>query len=170
MSGFRIGRSHARHFYPESPRGGATSAFARNFASGPTDDTVITGGAGTQIPWSAIDVGAPGVNVQITPQTTGVIRITAVVVVGNVSTDPATVGTVQINVQVNNVVLVRPNFEQFSVDINGFKSIQIVAETAALPIGVPVNIQVLATLVDGTLNVTSESSTVEAQEVSTATG
>lgn len=164
---FRIGHKNARHFYPER-RSGTPVTFARNFAAGPTDDTGISG-AGTQIPWEVVDVGSPGVNVPITPQTTGVIRVTAVVVVKNVSTDPQTIGGVQIDAQVNGVTIGIPLAEQFSIDINGSKSIQLVAETDALPIGVAANIQILVTSSDH-LAVSAGSSTVEAQEVSVATG
>lgn len=169
---FRIGRSAASHFYPESPRGSSVpTEFARNFAAGPTGDTLVIGGDGTQIPWSVIDVGGPGTDVPITPQSTGIIRITAVVVIGNTSTDPQTVGIVQISALIDGVTPVAvPIAEQFSIDINGFKSIQLVAETPALPVGVTATIQILATLIAGTLVVVDSSSTVEVQEVSAATG
>lgn len=167
---FRIGHKNARHFYPE-PRGGVPVTFARNFAAGPPSDTLVVGGDGTQIPWSVIDSGAPmGPDVPITPQSTGVIRVTSVVVVQNISTDPAIEGIVQLDVQVNGVSIGIPVAEQFTITINGLKSIQIVAETSALPIGVTSNIQVLTTLVDGALRVIEGSSTVEVQEVSVATG
>jgi hypothetical protein len=50
---FRIGRSRAQHSYPTA-RTTAMFPLARNFASGPKDETDITE-AGTLVPWSAID-------------------------------------------------------------------------------------------------------------------
>jgi hypothetical protein len=57
MSGFRIGRKSAQHFYPESSRASALSLFARNFATGPKFSTALAPDA--QIPWNSIDADVP---------------------------------------------------------------------------------------------------------------
>lgn len=54
MGEFRIGRKHARHVYPDNSRAAALALFARNFASGPAENTTISGG-GIQIPWNAVE-------------------------------------------------------------------------------------------------------------------
>lgn len=57
MGGFRIGRKHAVHTYPES-RTATTVPYARNFASTPKEDFALTD-VETPIPWDRIDGGAP---------------------------------------------------------------------------------------------------------------
>lgn len=142
---------------------------ARNFASGPATDTAVAVGGGTQLPWSAIGVGTPpDVDVPITPQTSGVILVTGVIVVENSSGAPV---DVIVRVQVGNVSMAVPASETFSVDANGFKALRIVAETAALTIGTPATIQILAIAsAGGVIRFSGQSSTLDVQEVPVATG
>ena len=172
MGEFRIGRKSAQHFYPERARGTAL-ALARNFASGPEDDTGIVGGGGTQIPWSAIASGAPaGVHVPITPKSTGIILVVAVFTAKNSSSDPVVLDTIQLNVQINDVSMTIPATVQHTiVDAQDTQAIQVMAKTSALPIGVTANISILATQIAGSnLSVLSGTATLELQEVSDATG
>jgi len=167
---FRIGRAYARHVYDERRGGGsAASPFARNFAAGPTLTTSIAAGGGTQIPWEVIDSGAPaGVDVPITPQSTGVVRISGVISLKN-STGSAVAA--QVEVQVNDVSLTFPNAENATVDADGFEAIPFLAEATGLTIGVTVNVQILV-IAGGSdaISAVAESSTLDVQEVAVATG
>lgn len=81
MGEFRIGmggsNARAQHVYPDNPRAAALGLFARNYATGPKVNAVISGG-GIQIPWNAIDstglafgIAAGGVTVSIPGNVTG---------------------------------------------------------------------------------------------------
>lgn len=171
MGEFRIGRVFARHTYPEPRRGGGASAgaFARNFASGPASETTITV-PGVQVPWAAIDVGSPGTDVPITPQSTGIIRIDGAITLKNHSGDSV---VVVVSAQVNGVDLPFPLAESISIPTNSFAVVPILAETTALPVGTPVNIQILVASDDSDtdeITIVLESSTLGVQEVSAATG
>lgn len=171
MGEFRIGRKYAQHSYPEPRRGGASATpFARNFAAGPGSETNITV-PGVQVPWSAIDVGAPGVNIPITPQSTGIIRIAGALTIKNHS--GSNVVTVLVNPQVAGVSLAFPLGDEVTLPINALAVIPILAETSALTIGVQALIQVLVSSEDADVNQISielESSTLDVQEVAVATG
>jgi hypothetical protein len=173
---FRIGRKFAQHTYPEQRRAtGAVVPFARNFASGPELVQAIAAGGGTPIQWDVIDSGAatPSPDVPITTQTTGIVLITGVIELKNVSGSPVDahveviVGGVPLDVPFNEVVTIQGSFA------DTFAAIPIVAETTALqtPVGVATNIQVLVIASNSdVLSAVAGSCTLNLQEVSVATG
>ena len=166
MGEFRIGRRYAQHSYPDAPRVPTLAPLARNFATGPKVGTAVAA-AGTQVPWNSIDFGPDGVDVQITPQTTGLVRVSAVIAVGN--SDVAQ-RNVQVQVQIGNVTVPLPVSDQVTVAANGLEAIPFLIELS-LPVGVPSQIQILVTAeVDGQISLSQESSSMELQEVSIATG
>jgi hypothetical protein len=182
MGEFRIGRTFARHSYPDTPRGGGAFAFARNFAKGPgTEGAQPITDTGTQILWGTIDVPATppnSANVAITPHVTGVVRVHGVVSVQNTSGADAVV-TVQ--VRVNGVTVSTPAPEttvraanSSAEDENGFAAIPFLAEltaTEGLVIGTYAEIQILVTAItNGSLGLTVNDSTLEVQEVPVSTG
>lgn len=165
-----IGR-RGRETYPEAPRGGSGGAsFARNFASGPKGDTPIST-EGNKIQWNAVDAGLPPTpaDVPITPITSGVLLITGVIMVNNTGDTSV---AVLINVQVENVSLPVPVTLGSTVEPGEGMAIPFMYETTPTdtPVGVTKNIQVLVTAsVDG-VSLLDQSSVIEVQEVSVATG
>ena len=87
-----VGRTGSRrvYSYPETPRGGGATAFARNSAVGPLGGTLAITQAGVLIPWGPIEsVGTvpPGTtDVPITPRVTGVVRVICTILVQNLDT------------------------------------------------------------------------------------
>jgi hypothetical protein len=157
--------------YPERRRSGA-ELFARNFAAGPEFPTpvAIATDPGTQVPWAVIESGAPaGVNVPITPRSSGIIRITGVVVVKSSS---EIVEIVNLEVEINGTAISIPQFEAQSILDGGFATIPFVTEnTSFLPIGVVANVSVRVTASsDDVLQLRPASSTIDVQEVPAATG
>ena len=155
------------HGYPDNPRAAALALFARNFASGPGTDTAVTT-AGTLVPWSAIDSGAPaGTDVPITPRSTGVVRISGVLSLSCISEGNE---WVQLLVQVGGVAQAIPAVEKDTVSAGGFTAVPFLAEVT-LPIGVAANIQIkLNPRVNDTVTIVADSCTIEVQEVPVATG
>jgi len=166
MGEFRIGRSRAQHSYPEPRFGGAAAQiFARNFASGPELLTALDLG-GTQVPWNAISSGAaPGTNVPITPQTTGVLLISGVITVKN---NEAAAQSVRI--AVNGVPVTVPTFESTLVASLDSLAIPFLVEAPAVAVGVTWNIAILVTPSGNNMNLLAEESAIEIQEVPVATG
>lgn len=166
---FRIGRAYAKHTYPESRGSGASAgAFARNFATGPSS-TVDILSTGTALPWTAIDVGGSGTEVPITPENTGVLRISGVICVKNSSGVDTVDATVTI--LVNDVTIPLPEFDKASVTPNGFESIPFLAEVTGLTVGVGATVSIVVfASADGALHFGVSSSSIEVQEVSVATG
>lgn len=163
--------------YPETPRGGGLSALARNFASGPGQQTAITQ-AGIQIPWGSIDVSgsAPEVHsVPITPQVSGEIVIRAALGVQNTSGNPA---VVIVEVQLNGVSVLIPLHEEFTVpttngggeETNGFVEVPVLTKFT-IPVGTTAQIQIKVTaLTADVLSLTANNSTLEVEEVLPSTG
>jgi len=166
---FRIGRKYAQHTYPEPRRSGGVTPdeFARNFAVGPATDTDIT--TTTPLPWSDVDVGAPGNSVTITPESTGVVRVLAVMTFKN----PSGADTVDAVVQIllDGVAQAFPNNETFTVPINGGLVVPMLVELDGLNVGqaYAIGIQV-STSDSATLRIVQESSSIEVQEVEESTG
>jgi hypothetical protein len=164
-------RRYARETYPETGGAAGEAGLARNSALGPAGSPVFITGAGVQIPWSTIDVGAPGVEVPITPQSTGIIRITAMVGVENVTDDVvATPVTVQLDglgpvaVFASATVLPDESAEiPFTIDLWG---------AHALPVGVTTNISLLVKFVGAaeTVQLDLNRSSIDIQELPAATG
>jgi hypothetical protein len=177
MSEF-VGRTGANrvYSYPEGPRGAGTppQLFARNFASAPDTQTLVDADPGSQIIWNSMDVGtAPSADVPITPAVTGIIRVAAVICLKNTSSDPQVLSGVQAIVQVGNppVDTLIPFLERASIDIGEAVVIPILTETAPQPIGVPTSISILLIAGDaGAISLVSQSSSLDIQEVSAATG
>jgi hypothetical protein len=165
---FRIGRKHAQHTYPENRGGAAAALFARNFAEGPLINTTITDG-GIQIPWAFVESGAPaGVNVPITPRSSGILRISGVIVIASTAEVDRVVSLV---VQVNGASMSVPLTEANTVTAGGFEVVAFATETLALPIGPTYNVQIfLNASAPDELLVEARSSTIEVQEILAATG
>lgn len=105
MGEFRIGRTRAQHSYPES-RQNTTVPYARNSALFVKTSMVLTG-TPAPIPWSLIEsTFAGGVNVPITPKTTGLVLLTGMVTI--VNTDSGHVARVLLNIKVGAFVLAAP--------------------------------------------------------------
>jgi hypothetical protein len=168
MGEFRIGRKHASHTYPDTPRGAGALSFARNFAIGPNTPTTITTG-GVQVPWDIIESGAsPGVNVPITPRVTGRMLFAGVIQVTNNDDVPV---TISVQVQVQGSTLLVPLVQE-TVDANGEAAIAFeILSLALFTVGVPRNISVLVTAsADVDVVLTTDNSTIEIEEKPFATG
>ncbi len=110
------------------------------------------------------DASSGVVDVPITPRATGVVRIMGVVTVSNASGSTI---SAQIVVQVGGVALPVPAALQTVIPNNGIAAIPFLAETE-LPIGSTSNIEIFVTGSGGTI--LTDSSSIEVQEVSVATG
>lgn len=157
--------------YPEAKHSGPGGTFARNFATGPKTDFSFDN-TGAVVSWNEIDAGpAAGEDVQITCLSTGIVLIQGVLTVGNSSGDPSEV-TVQIGI--NGIsILPFPQDERFTVPAGQLKAVPFLVETIAAdtPVGTPTNINVVLTASSGTtLFLVADSSSVNVQEVSVATG
>lgn len=152
------------HSYPETGRGGgALSAFARNFATGPKTSPSVGG----QLEWNSIDVGTdPSTDIPITARSTGILIISGVIGISNTSGAPV---LVTVAVQVDGGTIGPTSF-QATVPDGSFLAIPFLVETtpADTPVGELHNIQVLLSG-DGA-NTPTESSSISIQEVSVATG
>jgi len=167
MGEFRIGRSYAKHSYPES-RQNTTVPLARNFAIGPLTSTAVTTG-GTQVPWSDIESGAtPGVDVPITPASSGTIQLTGVIEVNN-GTESGV--NVQVQVQLAGTTSPLPATEKVTAP-PGFSAIPLLTEwITALPLGTTAKFEVLVTAAsNGAITLVAQSSSFEVKEVPPATG
>ena len=171
MGEFRIGmggpNARAQHVYPDNPRAAAISAFARNYATGPKIGQAI-GPGGLSVPWNAVDAGTPPTtaDVPITARATGIVLVTGVVTLSN-STGGDVVATVTVHVD---GVAVSTPFAAGTVPNNGNAAIPFMAETdpSLTPVGATHQIEIF---IDGNgLELESDGSVVDVQEVSVATG
>ncbi|MGH3303685.1 MAG: hypothetical protein ACRDOK_18800 [Streptosporangiaceae bacterium] len=168
MGEFRIGRKFASHSYPDARRD-TTQPFARNYALGPTTSTDVTM-AGTLVPWTVIESGAPpGTDVPITPKTSGIIQADGVICIKNSSATPQ---NVQLLVLVNSVAITPENEAVTIAADPGYMAIPFIAEDPNLrPIGTPVNVTIKLTAnADGVITMALLSSSLRVQEVPPATG
>lgn len=171
-----VGRTGSKrvYSYPETPRTASALALARNFAYGPGTTTSI-GTSATPVPWNAIGVGSPGINVPITPRVTGLVRVSGVICVKSLS---GIQESVNVQVVVNGVPLLSPFFEVPTVEAGGAIAIPILTEIdvftnggSQLPLGATANVQiVLSASNDGVLELATQSSSLELQEVLAETG
>ncbi len=148
--------------------------YARNFATGPVDGStnIAITGDGTALPWNLPDVGTPGINVQITPKSTGIILITGVITVKNSSEN---VVNISLKVKVNGVFIAAPFGEETTIDNNddGFGILPVLAEVKGLTIGTPIDVEFwcLSSASDpADCSYVMASSSIEIQEVLAATG
>lgn len=166
MSEFRSGNKAKSHPYPATPRASAAAGagpFAENFAIGPGPDVFAAPG-GTSIPWTALAVGAPGVNVPITPLSSGNIIISAVVSLRNVGV--ADQDDVFVKLQANGVDITGDL--QISMDASQARVVPLLMRiTGAL--GVPINISAVVTGA-ADISIDAGNSTLEVHEAPTATG
>lgn len=166
-----VGRTGSKrvYSYPTQPRfANLEGPFARNSASGPTTDTPIVT-TGTQVNWDDIaSTGAGGVNIPITPKSTGIIRVTGmfeVTCAGEGEVD------VEINIQIGGVTFPIPEDPIITVRPGGGVMIPFVIVLSGFTVGATTNIQMLLTAeVDSALTLEGQSSVVDVQEVSIATG
>jgi hypothetical protein len=168
MSEFRSGNKAKSHPYPATPRfSGASGAgpFAQNFANGPGAD-VFAAPAGTSIPWTALAVGAAGINVPITPKTSGNVIITTAVALRNIGVDDQ--DDVFVKVQIGGVDVDPPGNVQISMDPSQARVVTLVVR-AVLPVGVLANVSVVVTG-DTDISIDVGNSTIEIHEAPTATG
>jgi len=168
--------------YPTSRGVGTNNDFARNYATGPTDQTdVVSTGVGTQVPWEIIASGAPaGTAVPITPLSTGIVRISGVLSLKNTSNDPAAAGSVEVQVSINNVVLSSPVpifTNTVGIGSGGnttaLEAVPFLIETTAIqtPVGVLADVRIHVTAnADNLIVILSEGSSLDLQEVSAPTG
>lgn len=160
--------------YPETPRGGGLAALARNYAVGPSDPQAIAA-AGTQITWGTVDVAGFTFNdVPITPHVSGRVRVRASIGVQNTSNNPV---TVIVEVQVDGVTYPVPAHEEFTVpassgpEDDGFVQIPVLTTLTGLALGTSVNVQInMIALTDAVLELTTNNSTLELEEVLPSTG
>ncbi len=162
--------------YPE-PRGGQgtpSDSFVRNFASAPDTQITVDQDPGSQIVWNSIFSGAPAsTDVPITPAVTGRLRVSAVICLKNISSDPSVLSGVQVIVQVGNppVDTLIPFLERVSIPEGAAVVIPVLTETDPQPVGVATSISIL--LIAGDANaiaLVSQSSSIDIQEVPAATG
>ncbi len=165
---FRIGRKFAQHTYPQA-RATSTVPLARNSASGPATAQVIP--ASAFVTWSVIESGTvAGVNVPITPKSTGIVHVTGVITVSSV--DGATV-----ELSVRNPDAIYPVPAAEVVTIPSADSVAIPfdvilgagANGPALAIGVPISIRVQLDA-GPEITVAATSSTISIREVTPVTG
>jgi hypothetical protein len=173
MGEFRIGRTFARHSYPDTPRG-ASAAFARNSAFGPNSPPLsVDPVAGTLITWQSIEVGTiGGTVVPITPKVTGIVRVIVNVVFENAGAadvvgvdllvNGATTGTTESTIdsssEAGHAFITVPWLVDFA---GGFK----------LPVGATYNLEVKVAQLhgSGTISVIGVTS-IDIQELPAATG
>jgi hypothetical protein len=175
MSEF-VGRtgSNRVYSYPETPRGAsALSALARNFAFGPDTSTDIDT-APTPVPWAGMDVGAPGINVPITPRATGIIRISGVL---NIKSASGIQEAISLVVIVDSVEMPVPFFERPTFEAGARVAIPFLTELNAATFGAPLTVGVTSNVViavtasnPDVLSLPLNSSTMDVQEVPVATG
>jgi hypothetical protein len=167
MGEFRIGRTRAQHSYPTPRFTGTTGPFARNAAAGPATTTPVDS-AGTLIPWAVIaSDGSSGTDVPITPLSTGIIHVEAVVGLIN-NSDGALLVTVLVQEEGGPIL----QTELMSIDSGQNEVVPLNIDTAALPVGATKNfeISVAFTGTDGDISLVGLESFIELQEVSVATG
>lgn len=161
-----VGRtgSHRNYSYPETPRRGGSTPYARNFASGPKPDQQIN--SGLEVPWNAVDAPAdivtPTPDVPITPLSSGVVLISGVVTIHNSSGDPV---LVTCTVRLDGSAL-QP-FSATTIPAGDTASIPFLAETD-IPVGETHQIEVSLDG-DGTV-LLADGSVMNVQEVPAATG
>lgn len=124
---FRIGRTFARHTYPDTPRG-APAAFANNFAAGPgTGQAIATALPGTPVftntNGSTVEAGTlTAQGMPITPKVTGDVIAEAVVNVVNTTEGPI---NLFVFIQVDGSTSTAP-IAAVTVDATGYESIPVV--------------------------------------------
>lgn len=181
MGGFRIGRKHAQHTYPDSP-GRSAFLFARNFAQGPDGNLTLTDKVLHPIVWHFVDAPAgisPTANVPITPKTTGIVLITGVL--GTVrNNDAANPASLQLFVDVSSSgphpqthPVASVSFDANSEGgVTGLESVPFQVELF-LPVGITTNIQFQVqanSTVTPNITITNLDSNLNVQEVPPATG
>jgi hypothetical protein len=145
---------------------GQPLVLASNAASGPAASTPI--GAGTKVPWAALDVGGAGTIVPITPKLTGRVRVAFSITMLNTA---ATLAAISARILIGGVAQVAP-FIATAVPGNGVGVFGIVSFEAevTLPVGVTSSIEVDLTTVGASMTMYPSGSTLALQELPAATG
>lgn len=168
MGEFRIGRKFAQHSYPES-RQNTTVPYASNFAEGPANSTTAVTTDGTQVPWQVVAAGSPGVDVPVTPSSTGALLFSGVISLKNIAGEDT---EVRVRLQTSSVDLPIPADERIIVPANGRAVIPILSLVSAL-VGATHNFQVQVTALgseDDDIFLVGQSCTLEILEVPLPTG
>jgi hypothetical protein len=168
-----------QHSYPENRKAAGAAVFARNFGYGPAADAPvpIVTTPGTEVPWGTRGVAGVDIHdIPITPRTTGVIRILAMVNVGN---STSTEKDLLVQVLLNGSA-VEPEDMQVTVppantaeERNGYVLIPIlIPEVAGLTIGTTYNVRILLTaLTNSALTIPlAQTTSIEVSEVPVSTG
>jgi hypothetical protein len=168
----RIGRRYAQATYPVSKAVSESQAFARNFADGPAGPQGVLVAPGAPVDWATVEsTGAAGTNVPITPQVTGLILVTAVLVATN---GAGSVQSLSVQVGVGGVTETTPA----SVVAMGAAgtaaseaAVAFQALVGPLALGVAHNITIVVLAsAGGDITLAAEDSTVSVQEVAAASG
>jgi hypothetical protein len=164
---FRIGRKFAQHTYPEPRGAGATpQPFARNFASGPFEDQDIGENVATPLFWENISSGAPsGIEIPITPLSTGVVRVLAAVTLKNLDTNADVIAQLVID-----GVQIDPPDPVVTVLSGTNVILTFLAEFEGLAIGVTVPVSLVLSADGSGVDAVASGSTIEIHEVVQATG
>jgi len=164
----RMGRPYARETYPERPRFGASlGPFARNGAVGPGPDVDADPG-GAEIPWVLIEsTGLSGTDIPITPKHSATLsNVIIQAVLGLHNTDVAA-QDVTVQILVDGTPLPLPAID-ISIPSASFAELPILG-FANLPAGITANVSIVVTG-DADVNIVQFGSTINVQEVATATG
>jgi hypothetical protein len=174
MGEFRIGRTFARHSYPDTPRAGGLAALARNSAFGPDSPPLAVDPVnGTKLTWQSIEVGTPGGTVvPITPKVTGIVRVIVNVVFENAGASDV-IG-VDLLVNGSTTGTTESTIDASSEGGSAFITIPWVVDFAGgvkLPVGPTYNLEVKVAQLhgSGTISVLGVSS-IDIQELPPATG
>jgi hypothetical protein len=167
MGEFRIGRKHAQHSYPDTPRG-AVAAFARNYASTNQNQDFSTGTV--DVAWQAIESGAaPGTDVPVTPRVTGRVRIITTCVLINETLNPINVSVFS-RIDGSPVGEAAETVDAATETSNGESTITFVVDADALPVGAAHQVSVRCTSSSATADLTLAVAQVDIQELPAATG
>lgn len=177
MGGFRIGRTRAQHTYPESRRN-TTVPYARNSAlfvlDGQGNTPMVLSGTPTPIPWTSIESTFPtgGVDVPITPRTTGLVLLTGMVT-ATVSPENSEANLL-VQIKVGTALLTVPfALEDIPAGTAAPQTITIpivFSGPIPLPIGVTTNIQIQVSQTVGSDAASVVDATLSLQEVQLPTG
>ena len=151
--------------------GGGGGSFAANFGRGPATDEAFNA-VGAAIIWEAVDVGTPAVaTIQITPLSTGRIRVTGMVSVSNPSQADL---PITIQLQVGFALQTTPVATSTLTSVASKNDMPFLFETtpALTPVGVTIQLQIVVTVGVGlqTATILAHSATVDLEELPLSTG
>lgn len=121
--------------------------------------------AGTSIPWTTLAVGAAGINVPITPVSTGNVIIHAAIALRNVGATDEDDVFVKVQVDGSDVP---PGDVQSSMDISQARVVPVLTRVV-LPLAVTANVSIVVTGAT-TISIDEGNSTIEIHEAPAASG